>query len=49
MYEVVYYETTNRRWVFAARFDSREEADTKANEIRIAGYEASVIEAEDDE
>jgi hypothetical protein len=46
MYEVVYYEKVNRRWVFAARFDTRDEADAKANEIRIAGFDARVLEAD---
>jgi hypothetical protein len=44
VYEVVYYEAVNDRWRFAARFPTREEADAKADEIRLAGYEARVTE-----
>jgi hypothetical protein len=42
VFEVVYYEATNQLWRFAARFDTRAEADAKADEIRVAGYEARV-------
>jgi hypothetical protein len=42
VFEVVYYEAINERWRFAARFDTRAEADAKADEIRVAGFEARV-------
>jgi hypothetical protein len=47
VYEVVYYVVhpgSKGRWEFAARFDTREEADTKAHELRLAGYDARVME-----
>jgi hypothetical protein len=42
-YEVVYYDATNWRWTFAARYDTRAAADTKADELRLAGYDARVL------
>lgn len=44
LYEVVYYEPTARRWEFARRFDTREEADKLAHELRVAGRDARVTE-----
>lgn len=46
-YEVVYYEKSNQRWVFAARFDTEQEAEQKADELRAAGYDARVLNEED--
>jgi hypothetical protein len=47
MFEVVYYSPTRRTWLFAARFDDRADADVKTDELRVAGYDARVIEASD--
>lgn len=50
VYEVVYFVIHPGqligRWEFAARYDTREAADAKADELRLAGYDTRVMEEE---
>jgi hypothetical protein len=41
-YQVEYWEKSTQRWVRAGRYPNGAQADEKANELRLAGYEARV-------
>lgn len=47
VYQVDYWDPTSQRWLRAVRYPNREQADEKANELRVAGYDARVVEVKD--